>query len=372
MSATETLQRWICESCGFISTPRRATPTAGSPRGRPSSRSPTPGSARCAERASATSSSTRTRDRDRGSRLGAPERVRRRARWHPYGAMPAPPRRSRSLRAGRAPALADGRELIDGMASWWCAIHGYRHPRAGRARSREQLGRMAHVMFGGLTHEPAVRSRERAGGARAGGPRARVLRGLGLGLGRGRDQAVPAVSARAGAPRAHAAADRAGRLSRRHARRDGAVRPGRRHAQPVRRCARRARVRRRPPDGFERPLEPRWAEHVQRAHRRARRRARRGDRRAGRPGRGRHALSLARVRRAAARAVRRARPAAGARRDRDRLRAHRRDVRLRARRGDAGRDVRRQGADRRLHDAGGDAVHGRGRRGRLRAARAAG
>jgi adenosylmethionine-8-amino-7-oxononanoate aminotransferase len=56
--------------------------------------------------------------------------------------------------------LADGRELIDGMASWWCAIHGYRNPTLDRALT-EQLEQMAHVMFGGLTHEPAVRLAER-------------------------------------------------------------------------------------------------------------------------------------------------------------------------------------------------------------------
>jgi adenosylmethionine-8-amino-7-oxononanoate aminotransferase len=77
--------------------------------------------------------------------------------WHPYSPMPtsAPPLPVVSASGVRL-RLADGRDLIDGMASWWCAVHGYRHPVLDRAVS-EQLERMAHVMFGGLTHEPAVR-----------------------------------------------------------------------------------------------------------------------------------------------------------------------------------------------------------------------
>ncbi|AHH17204.1 adenosylmethionine-8-amino-7-oxononanoate aminotransferase [Nocardia nova SH22a] len=77
--------------------------------------------------------------------------------WHPYGGFPAgtPPLVVASA-SGTRLTLADGRELIDGMSSWWAAIHGYRHPVLDAALF-EQSQRMSHVMFGGLTHEPAVR-----------------------------------------------------------------------------------------------------------------------------------------------------------------------------------------------------------------------
>jgi adenosylmethionine---8-amino-7-oxononanoate aminotransferase len=81
--------------------------------------------------------------------------------WHPYAPVPAVPAPYLADSAqGVRLRLAYGRELVDGMSSWWAAIHGYRHPVLDEAVAG-QLARMAHVMFGGLTHEPAIRLAER-------------------------------------------------------------------------------------------------------------------------------------------------------------------------------------------------------------------
>ncbi|WP_329571022.1 adenosylmethionine--8-amino-7-oxononanoate transaminase [Kitasatospora sp. NBC_01266] len=81
--------------------------------------------------------------------------------WHPYGPMPGTQlpqlvESAAGVRLRLAEPFGGNRELVDGMSSWWAAVHGYNHPVLNEA-VQQQLGRMSHVMFGGLTHEPAIR-----------------------------------------------------------------------------------------------------------------------------------------------------------------------------------------------------------------------
>ena len=81
--------------------------------------------------------------------------------WRPYTQMHTAPAPLRAVRTqGSRIWLQDGRTLVDGTASWWTACHGYNHPHIAQAVAR-QLSLMPHVMFGGLTHDPAEHLAER-------------------------------------------------------------------------------------------------------------------------------------------------------------------------------------------------------------------
>ncbi|GAA2499584.1 adenosylmethionine--8-amino-7-oxononanoate transaminase [Terrabacter carboxydivorans] len=110
--------------------------------------------------------------------LGSPLAARDRGLvWHPYAPLDGPAPYAVEDASGVRLTLTspDGTryEVVDAMASWWCAVHGYGHP-ALDAAAHEQLDRFSHVMFGGLTHEPAVRLAERLT-AMAPGPMAHVF-----------------------------------------------------------------------------------------------------------------------------------------------------------------------------------------------------
>ena len=126
--------------------------------------------------------------------------------WHPYSSALTPQdpylvESAHGIRLRLRDRDGEPREVVDAMASWWCAIHGYAVPELDAA-ARRQLDSMSHVMFGGLTHEPAIGLARRLVDLAPGGAGARLPRRLRVGVGRGRDEDGAAVAPR-GRPPAH-------------------------------------------------------------------------------------------------------------------------------------------------------------------------
>ena len=116
--------------------------------------------------------------------------------WRPYCQMQvAPPPLPVVRTHGCRIVLADGRELIDGIASWWSVCHGYNHPHILESVA-SQLATMPHVMFGGLVHEPALALARRLTAMAPQGLTPRLLLGFRLDRGRGRAQDRTAILAK--------------------------------------------------------------------------------------------------------------------------------------------------------------------------------
>ena len=154
--------------------------------------------------------------------------------WHPYAPLPASSAPLPVVSAsGVRLRLADGRELVDAMSSWWTAIWGYRHPVLDAA-VRRQLDSMAHVMFGGLTHAPAIELAQRLAAMAPAGLDHVFFADTGSVSVEVAMKTCVQYQGNTGPARADQVPGPGRRLPRRHPGGDVGVRPGGRDAPPVR------------------------------------------------------------------------------------------------------------------------------------------